>query len=115
MPPPRKPVAAYSLMRITIWGASAGAALFLAVLASRSDVGSARIAFATRGPSVPQVATRDYQGESETQRLSEAVRGLSVDDAQIKSRLAAVEHDVGDITGSITRQNDAAKDARARP
>jgi hypothetical protein len=40
------------------------------------------------------------------------VRGLIADDEQTKTRLASVEQDVNDVTGSITKQIDAADAAR---
>jgi hypothetical protein len=112
LPPPRKSFTARNLLRITLWGASAAGALFIAVMASRSDGGTARIALAMHGGTAAQpMASHGAETDTETQRLGAAVRDLSVDDAQIKSRLAAIEHDVDDITGSISRQVDAAKDA----
>lgn len=48
---------------------------------------------------------------AETQRLSDAVISLTAEDAQLKSRIAALEHSMDDITGSVTREIQSAKAA----
>jgi len=101
------------LRRLTVWAAAAAGAVAIAALASRSDIGLERIALIRHGPATQtQVATRTFDAQAETQRLAEAVRGLSTSDEQIKSRLAAVERNMDDVTGSITKQSEAAKAPR---
>ncbi len=101
------------LRRLTVWGATAAGALLIAALTSRSPVGVQRMAAVLHhGGGLAQVATRSSDATAETQRLAEAVRGLSASDEQIKTRLAAVEHDMDDVTGSITKQIEAANAAQ---
>src|ERR1051326_11486 len=114
VPLPKKPTPAAftmrSLWRMTLWGGRAASALLVAVLASRSDVGAQRIAglFSIRGDRT-QVAARPFDAEAEARRLAEAVRGLNAENQELKSRLAAVEHNVDDITGSVARQIETIK------
>jgi hypothetical protein len=107
----KRPFTSQRFRRAAVWGVSAAGALLVAVIAGRSGVGVERLAVVLhRGPT--QLATRAFDAQAETQRLAEAVRGLTANDEQIKSRLAAVEHDVDDITGSISKQVEAANKAR---
>jgi hypothetical protein len=70
-----------SLRRLTLWGMTAAGALSLAVLTSRSEVGSDRIASLLHGGRQQQAHAFDAQVE--TQRLAEAVRGLAADGNQV--------------------------------
>lgn len=97
------------LRRVAVWGTTAAGALLIAVLASRSDIAVERIAVALHRPKTD--AVKPFDAQAETERLAEAIRGLSVNNAQINSRLAAVEHDIDDVTGSINKQIAAAKDS----
>jgi hypothetical protein len=99
------------LERLALWGATATGALLLAVLSSRSEVGSQRMAAALSGGQTQAASTHAFNAEAETRRLADAVRGLAVDSDQVKSRLAAVEHDMDDVTGSVSRQIEVAKQA----
>lgn len=104
------------LWRMTVWGGAAAGALFVAVLASRSEVGSERIAglFSGRGDRT-KVAAQPFVTQAEERRLAEAVRDLGAENDALKSRLAAVEHNVDDITGSVARQIEAIKKADPSP
>jgi hypothetical protein len=96
-----------SLWRPAIWGGSATAALAIAVAAGYSDTGSRRMA-AAGAP----VATAQKMGatpvpaevDAETHRLSEAVRILAADRERLVARIAALERNVEDMTGSVKRQ-----------
>jgi hypothetical protein len=109
VPPPKRPAPAAftmrNLWRMTLWGGAAASALLIAVLASRSDVGAQRIAglFSIRGDRT-ETAARSFDAEAEARRLAAAVRGLDAENQELKSRVAAVEHSVDDITGSVARQ-----------
>jgi hypothetical protein len=110
------PVTMYGLWRLVVWGSTAATALLIAVLSSRSVVGSQRAAVAAStlgGGTVaivqpvqapPQAAVRSFDAQAETKKLAEAVRDLTADNDELKSRLAVVEHSVDDVTGSIARQ-----------
>lgn len=119
-PPPKRPAKATFTMRhlwrMTVWGGAAAAALFVAVLASRSDVGGERIAGLFSGRSDrTKVAAEPFVTQAEERRLTEAVRRLDAENDALKSRLAAVEHNMDDITGSVTRQIEAIKKTDASP
>jgi len=105
------PTAMQGLRRLAAWGAIAAGALLLAVLSSRSEIGTERIAVMWHGGRA-QVAERNFDAEAETRKLAAAVRNLTADGDQIKSRLAAVEHDMDDVTGTISKQIETADAAR---
>lgn len=117
VPPPKKPAKTAftmrNLWRLTLWGGTAASALLIAVLTSRSEVGAQRIAglFSIRGDRT-QVAAQPFDAETEAHRLAEAMRGLNAENQELKSRLAAVEHNVDDITGSVARQIEVIKETR---
>jgi hypothetical protein len=120
VPLPKRPAAAAftmrNLWRMTLWGGGAASALLVAVLASRSDAGTQRIAglFSIRGDRT-QVAARPFDAAAEARQLAEAVRGLNTENQELKSRLAAVEHNVDDITGSVARQIETIKKTSPAP
>jgi hypothetical protein len=113
---PRVPVTMHGLWRLVVWGSTAATALLIAVLSSRGVVGSQRAAVAAstfggatvavvQPSSTPQhPAARPFDAQAETKKLADAVRDLSADNDELKSRLAVVEHSVDDVTGSIARQ-----------
>jgi hypothetical protein len=116
-PAPKVPVTMHGLWRLVVWGSTAATALLIAVLSSRGVVGSQRAAVAAstlgsgtvaivqpaQTPPPALVRAIDTQAV-ETQRLADAVRDLTADNDELKSRLAVVEHSVDDVTGSIARQ-----------
>jgi len=110
------PVTMHGLWRLVVWGSTAATALLIAVLSSRGVVGSQRAAVAAStlggatvavvqpAPTAPQTAARAFDAQAETKKLADAVRDLTADNDELKSRLAVVEHSVDDVTGSIERQ-----------
>jgi hypothetical protein len=109
-PVAKKTFTMQGLRRVMVWGAVAAGALLIAVITGRSEGAAERIAFVLHPPK--QVATQQFDAQAETQRLAETLRGLAASDEQIKSRLAAAEHDINDVTGSITQQLKAADTTR---
>ena len=114
---PRVPVTMHGLWRLVVWGSTAATALLIAVLSSRGVVGSQRAAVAASTLNSgtvaivqpvqmpPQAAARAFDAQAaETKKLADAVRDLTADNDELKSRLAVVEHSVDDVTGSIERQ-----------
>jgi hypothetical protein len=114
---PAVPVTMHGLWRLVVWGSTAATVLLIAVLSSRGVVGSQRaaVAVSTLGggtiaavqpvPTLPQAAARAIDAQAaETKKLVDAVRDLTADNEELKSRLAVVEHSVDDMTGSIARQ-----------
>ena len=110
------PVTMHGLWRLVVWGSTAATALLIAVLSSRGVVGSQRAAIAAStlggatvavvqpAPTPQQAAARAFDAQAETKKLADAVRDLTADNDELKSRLAVVEHSVDDVTGSIARQ-----------
>jgi hypothetical protein len=101
------------LWRMTLWGTAAAATLVAAVLASRSEIGTQRLAAAFPSllghAGIRLAAARPFDAQAETRRLAAAVHDLTAENGQLKARLAKVERSMNDITGSISRQIDAAK------
>jgi hypothetical protein len=112
--PPRKgekPTVFKGLRRLALWGGTAAAALFIAAISGRSEGGAQRLALALQsGP--PPPPAHSFDAEAETRWLSEAVHTLIADDEQTKTRLASVEQNVNDVTGSVGKQIEAADAAR---
>jgi len=119
--PPRKTAAApktFTLRKLrafTVWTMAASAALALAVLSGRSEIGTERLVAMFHGGfyggSRSQQTASKFDAEGVTRQLAEAVRVLASNDEQLKNRVAAVEHDLDDVTGSI-RQVATASETR---
>lgn len=106
------------LWRMTLWGGTAASALFVAVLSTRSDVGAERVATifpALRGHDRLQVVAQSVDTQAERHRLADAVRNLTAENERLQSRLAAVEQNMNDITGSVSRQIAAVKAETTNP
>jgi hypothetical protein len=116
---PQQADPASGLWRLLLWGGTATCALLIVVLAGRSEIGSQRASAALGSLSGASLLRSDgppvhkFDAEAETRRLSEAVRGLAVEGNQLKLRLDALEHNMDDVTGSISKQIDAVKAATA--
>jgi hypothetical protein len=102
------------LRRLSVWGSTAACALLIATLASRTPTGMGRITLALNGGGAKQAdaALPPFNAEAATERLGAAVRGLAANDVEIKTRLAAVEQDMTDVTGSVTKQIAAVEAAK---
>lgn len=114
----RKSFTLEGLRRLTAWGGMAACALLAAALTSRSQTGLERIAAVLHPDQPQQVAARSFDAQTETRQLAEQLRGLAANDELLKTRLAAVERDMNDMTGSISKQIEAVnagKDGRAEP
>ncbi len=109
------PVTMRGLWRLVLWGTTAATALLVAVLSSRGMVGSQRaaIAMSTLGGntvaavqsapvSAPAAHASDTQAE--TRQLAEAVRELTAENDELKTRISLVEHSMDDVTGTIAEQ-----------
>jgi hypothetical protein len=104
------------ILRLTSWATAATAALALAALASITPTGSERVNVAiaaftggdARQP--PQVVARKAELEIDRRSLNDALRLLAADRDRLMARLASLERNLDDITGSIKDQA-----ARAMP
>ena len=69
-----------------------------------------RLAATARGG---QTAPPRIDADAAIRQLAQAIRGVAQEQQQITTRMAAVERNLDDMTGSITRQIDAVKPAPA--
>ena len=105
------------LLRLASWGVAATAALLFAVIAANSssgrdrlsvafaDVSGARAAEAAKAEAAQAAQlARLAATEGDTRRLVEMVRSLSGDRERLMARLAMVERNLEDVTGSLKRQ-----------
>jgi hypothetical protein len=113
------------LWRLALWGSAATGALLIAALATRSEIGTQRVAgvlsllssqsvaIVRTGQIVPPTGAfgppQTLDADPETRRLADTVRGLVAQNDELKSRLAAIEHAMDDVTGSVSREIEAAK------
>lgn len=118
------------LLRIGVWGVCAVVALSGVVFAGRTDVGAerAQVALATLREAPREIiahpstllAARSTADDAEAKRLAEAVRKLTADRDRLATRVATLEQNLTDLTGSIARaqspaQNGAGSPAAPRP
>lgn len=111
------PVSMQGLWRVVVWGSTAATALLIAVLASRGVTGSQRaaVAAATLVPNTVPVVhygmpePPPFDAAAETKRLSDTVAALAADNDALKARVAALEQNMDDVTGSIAKQIEAVK------
>lgn len=101
------------LLRTVVWGLTAAGALAVAVLAAQSQIGERRVAAAATTPvaaSVPGEAVREaanqavlraFEAEREAKRLAETVRALQADRDTLAGRIAKLESQIEDLTGSV--------------
>ncbi len=107
-----------SLWRLAAWASTAAMALFVAVVATRSDGGSDRVSGALASlhlasppshaaPAPTQLASqtagtpssRSSELDATTRQLTQAVRILTEDRDRLAARVASLERNVDDITG----------------
>lgn len=99
-------------MRLATWGTSAAVALMVAALITFSNSGSQRTGLAvaglTQGESqlvtTAQLTARSSDLDAEKRRLDDAIRLLAADRDRLLTRVASLERNLDDITGSIRRQ-----------
>jgi hypothetical protein len=110
----------WTLRRMLVWGGVAAAAVLLAVLSSRDELAAERLAGVFQPARAPSSRSQAADGvpkfdpQAETQQLADAVRSLAAQGDEMKLRLAAIEHGMEDVTGSVTKQiEDAAAAHRA--
>ena len=98
--------------RVSMWGGAATVAVAAAILITQTDIGTGRLVEALSQPkaATSQVASNDdllkkveAQRLEETRRLEASVRELTADRDRLNQRLASLEQNFTDITGSIKR------------
>src|SRR5215468_8007270 len=110
------------LLRLGIWGICTIAALAAAVIAGRSEAGSERaeaaLAVLRSAPMdflshpLSALPARPTEAEAEAQRLAEMVRTLTADRDELAARVATLERNISDLTGSVGRERAANPEAR---
>jgi hypothetical protein len=112
-----------NLWHLAAWASTAATALFIAIIATRGDVGSDRVSGAlaslhlasppAHGAPAPMQLASQTAGkpsahssdiDATTRQLTQAVRVLTEDRDRLVARVAMLERNVDDITGSINRQ-----------
>jgi hypothetical protein len=109
-----------ALWRLGAWGGGAALALLVVAFVSVSDRGSRRLALAFAPTELPvrTVATVKIprpQNDTETLRLAAQVRALAADRDRLTARIASLEHQLDDLTGSIKRLADIPAPAANAP
>jgi hypothetical protein len=103
----------HDLWRAALWGVAAAGALLLAGYATTTELGRERIklAFAQIHDNLRPVRSKPPQSltAEESRRLAETVRMLVADRERLLARIAALEHGVGDVAGTIGRMEKAAR------
>src|ERR1035438_4693853 len=118
LPKTRKPLRTRPLWRLFGWGSAATIALAAVALTSQTEAGSKRLqlalAFASEpGRAVAQIPPRAVETEAETKRLAAQVRELAADRERLTARIAMLDRNLEDMTGSIKQQREQLAAARA--
>jgi hypothetical protein len=107
-----KPFDLRALLRLATWGCVAAVALMLAVLSSSIRSKHQTFVAPTATPQVPAatvaLTTRQSEPDKAARQLSEAVSGLTADRDRLVARIASLERNLEDVTGSIKQQAVAA-------
>jgi len=106
--------------QFALWGVSAMLALSLVAHFATSEPGWRRLVHAfsspeSAAPAAPTKVVIQPRESSEIARLSDALRTLSADRERLAARLAAVERNLDDLTGSIARTPASAGADEAAP
>lgn len=102
----------HGLWRVLLWGASAAMALAVVAGTAFSDIGAERLkqtlaALVEPAAKPPQQSVDAHQFaalEQQTRQLAQTVHDLTAERDRIKGRLATLEQNLDDITGTIKRQ-----------
>ncbi|MCX7295981.1 MAG: SPOR domain-containing protein [Hyphomicrobiales bacterium] len=109
------------LWRASLWGGAAIVALASAILITQTDIGSQRLQLVFGSEPAPArvVTQADFVAQPdadmqrrETARLEAQVRELAADRERLTARIATLEQNLSDVTGSLKRELAA---AAARP
>jgi len=117
VPMARKRPRRRAFWRLFAWGGMACLALAAAVLTSQTDAGSERLrlAFAYGEPAeaVAAVPARALESDLVTKRLAAQIRELTADRDRLAERVAVLERNLDDMTGSIKQQREELAATRA--
>jgi hypothetical protein len=98
-----------ALWRLSAWGGTAAIALAAVAITTQTDSGSARLQTVLAQESQPArtvilAAVKPRVIDPDTLRLEAQVRVLTADRDRLTARIASLEHNLDDMTGSIKRQ-----------
>jgi hypothetical protein len=117
VPMARKRPRRRAFWRLFAWGGTACLALAAAVLTSQTDAGSERLrlAFAYGEPAqaVAVVPPRAIESDLVTKGLAAQIRELAADRDRLADRVAVLERNLDDMTGSIKQQREEFAATRA--
>jgi len=101
--------------RLGLWAAVAVATFTIAVVAGFFDSGArhARTEEPARHAAAP--GSPGFDAEMEARKLADAVRQLSADRDRLMARIATLERNLGDVTGSISAGQSAQRPAERNP
>ena len=112
------------LWRASLWGGAAIVALASAILITQTDIGSQRLQLVLGAEPAPSrvVTQADFVAQPdpemqrrETARLEAQVRELAADRERLTARIATLEQNLSDVTGSLKRELAAAATRPASP
>ena len=100
-----------ALWRLGSWGVGAVAAVVIAVMANQTQFGWKRdqVAAADLSQRALQMQNIANQTEREARRLASAIDTLNSDRDRLYTRVTSLEQGLESVTGSIARQNSAAR------
>ena len=100
-----------ALWRLSAWGCAAAVALAALAITTQTEGGSERLALALAPIGPPVLAAdmadlkrRALEKDAETKRLETQLQTLAADRDRLATRLASIERNLDDMTGSIKRQ-----------
>jgi hypothetical protein len=113
------------LLRIGVWGAGAVVAVVSVLLAGRTEVGAerAQVALAALRQAPREIvahpsnllAARSSSDDAATKRLTDEVSKLTADRDRLVTRVATLEQNLTDLTGSIARAEAPAANGASAP
>jgi hypothetical protein len=116
----RMSLAVQRLPAHALWATAAVACVAAAIVCGRTDVGTQRAMNFVSSLSLPslllpnQTAQHPFDAEAAVRQLAQAIRGLGADRDRLVAQIVSIEHTMDDMTGSITRQIETAKQANAK-
>jgi hypothetical protein len=116
LPNIRKHLRPRAASRVFGWGGAATLALAAVAYIGQTDAGSKRLQLALAMVSEPARVVAQIpppSSEAETQRLAAQVRDLAADRERLTARIAMLERNLDDMTGSIKKQSEQLAAARA--
>jgi hypothetical protein len=116
LPNIRKHLRPRTAWRVFGWGSAATIALAAVAFTGQTEAGSKRLQLALAMVSEPVRVVAQIpptSTEAETQRLATQLRDLAADRERLTARIAILERNLADMTGSIKQQSEQLAAARA--